>query len=186
MATYNWEELQTEYVTTNTSYRKMAAKYGMHPNTIFNMAKKQGWTDARKQYREKIVTKATDSCATKDAQKLVRLQLAADGLASAIDVALQDKQQLQRHLVHEGNGSERKLVERELQKIDARAARDLAAALKDLTATMRNLYGLPSKQEQDELEIKRQRLELEKQRQFQLPEDIDTGVVVMAEVLCDD
>ena len=54
----DWNAIKTEYITTNTSYRKLAEKYGTTVNAIDLKAKNEGWAEQRKQYNEKTVTKA--------------------------------------------------------------------------------------------------------------------------------
>ena len=54
----DWKKLKTEYITTNTSYRKLCQKYGIPLNTLHHNAKKEKWVELRKQHQNNIVTKA--------------------------------------------------------------------------------------------------------------------------------
>lgn len=38
----DWSKIKTEYITTDTSYRKLAEKYGINKDTIYAKAKKEG------------------------------------------------------------------------------------------------------------------------------------------------
>lgn len=53
----DWQAIKTEYVTTTTSYRKLAQKYGVHYNAIANKAKQEGWISQRNQFCDNTVTK---------------------------------------------------------------------------------------------------------------------------------
>ena len=39
----DWLKIKTEYITTDTSYRKLAEKYGVHYQTICSRSKAEGW-----------------------------------------------------------------------------------------------------------------------------------------------
>ena len=54
----DWKKIKTEYITTNTSYRKLAKNYDIPFNTIQCRAKKEKWVELRKQYQNNIVTKS--------------------------------------------------------------------------------------------------------------------------------
>lgn len=54
----DWKKIKTEYITTNTSYRKLAKKYDIPFNTIQCRAKKEKWVELRNQYQDNIVSKS--------------------------------------------------------------------------------------------------------------------------------
>ena len=54
----DWKKIKTEYITTNTSYRKLAKKYDIPFNTIQCRAKKEKWVELRNQYQDNIVAKS--------------------------------------------------------------------------------------------------------------------------------
>ena len=54
----DWDKLKREYVTSNISYRKLAAKYNIPFNSLFHQASEYKWYDERKQFRDKINAKA--------------------------------------------------------------------------------------------------------------------------------
>lgn len=53
----DWSKIKTEYITTDTSYRKLAEKYGINKDTIYAKAKKEGWPDKRRQFVDRTQTK---------------------------------------------------------------------------------------------------------------------------------
>ena len=46
----DWKAIETEYITTNTSYRKLADKYGIDQATISRKAKKEDWVNKRQHH----------------------------------------------------------------------------------------------------------------------------------------
>lgn len=46
----DWEAIETEYITTSTSYRKLADKYGIDQATIARRAKKDDWVGKRQHH----------------------------------------------------------------------------------------------------------------------------------------
>lgn len=56
----DWKKIKTEYITTNTSYRKLAKKYDIPFNTLQCRAKKEKWVELRKQHQDNIVTKSIE------------------------------------------------------------------------------------------------------------------------------
>lgn len=74
---------------------------------------------------------------------LRRLRRAADRLAAELERASRDKNQLYRYLVTEKNGTNtQEMVEHIHEKADFKAAREMAAAMKELNGLLSDLYGL--------------------------------------------
>lgn len=46
----DWKKIEAEYITTETSYRKLAQKYGLNQATIAQKAKAEDWVSKRKQH----------------------------------------------------------------------------------------------------------------------------------------
>ena len=53
----DWSKIKTEYITTDTSYRKLAEKYGINKDTIYAKARKEKWPEMRRQFLDKTQTK---------------------------------------------------------------------------------------------------------------------------------
>lgn len=85
----NWQEIKTEYITTDTSYRKLAQKYGVHYNAIANRAKQEGWISQRNQYCDSTVTKAVDAISTKQVDRAANLVYVADILLGKVKSLLE-------------------------------------------------------------------------------------------------
>lgn len=84
----DWNKIKTEYITTDTSYRKLAQKYGVHYNAIANRAKQEGWVSQRNQFCDRTVTKAVDVIGEKQVDRAARLQSVADKLLNKIEEAV--------------------------------------------------------------------------------------------------
>ena len=48
----DWKSIKTEYITTDTSYRELSQKYGVHYTNIAKRAKKEDWQQLRQQLRQ--------------------------------------------------------------------------------------------------------------------------------------
>ena len=53
----DWSAIKTEYVTTDTSYRKLCDKYGVSMTEVSRHGKEEEWRKERKKYQEKAYAK---------------------------------------------------------------------------------------------------------------------------------
>ena len=177
VAKVNWEELKTEYITTDISQRKLAAKYGIGAVAISTRSKVEGWVEARKQYKAKTLAKTLEKSSTREANRLARLM---DTTTKAIDVAVkafEDESQFNRYLVDRREAyasplidedgetaiSERSWTEEKVfSKVDTKALKDLTSVLKDLTSLMRDFYNIPTPAQAEAQRIAAERLELDR------------------------
>lgn len=81
----DWSAIKTEYITTDTSYRKLAQKHGVHYNAIANRAKQEGWISQRNQYCDSTVTKAVDAISDKQVDRATKLLSVADLLMEKVE-----------------------------------------------------------------------------------------------------
>lgn len=164
-----WEAIKAEYVTGDISYRKLAEKHGVSFRTLSDRALKQEWPRLRQKHRDDIVRQTVQKTARREssslAAKLVKLQSAADSMAGVIDSVFADTEQFKRHIITTGLGmGATEVSEKVYNKVDAKAIRDLTASIKDLVTIVRNLYDLPTVQEQRAMDIAADRLKLEQQK----------------------
>lgn len=89
----DWNAIKTEYITTDTSYRKLAQKYGIHHNVIYNRSKQEGWIEQREQHRDKTVTKAINKVSDKQADRTARLIHVSDLLLGRVEKLLEDEEE---------------------------------------------------------------------------------------------
>ena len=107
----DWQAIKTEYITTDTSYRKLAQKYGVSYNAIGNRSRQEKWQDLRDQHLSNTMTKTVNAIASQQANRAARLQTVADKLLSKVE-----------RLVDEG----------EELLTDTSTMRDIARVLKDI------------------------------------------------------
>ena len=85
----DWQKIKTEYITTNTSYRKLAQKHGVHYNAVANRAKQEGWISQRNQYCDRTVTKTVNAISNKQVDRAANLISVADQLLEKVKSLLE-------------------------------------------------------------------------------------------------
>ena len=145
----DWQKIKTEYITTDTSYRKLGEKYGIHYKVISERGKTEGWVTLRSQHRDKTLTKALEADSKKTVDRLSRIQTAADRLLDKIEQAITElniqlAKETHKEKVVEYKNPERpdkptKEIVHETEKIlefasiiDRQGLKQIAAALKDI------------------------------------------------------
>ena len=81
----DWQDIKTEYITTKTSFRKLADKHGLNKDTIWKKAKEEGWDDLRRQHIDNIQTKILDADTEQKVDRAVRLMTVADKLLAKVE-----------------------------------------------------------------------------------------------------
>ena len=107
----DWQAIKTEYITTNTSYRKLAQKYGVGLQAICNRSKAEGWIGQRKQHEDKTITKTLDAISSAQAARAARLQTVTDKLLRSVENLLEEHEEL---------------------LVDTQSLRHISATLKDI------------------------------------------------------
>ena len=85
----DWQKIKTEYITTDTSYRKLGEKYGIHYKVISERGKTEGWVTLRSQHRDKTFTKALDRICEKKVDRAARLNSVAELLLERVERLLE-------------------------------------------------------------------------------------------------
>ena len=85
----DWQKIKTEYITTDTSYRKLAEKYGVHYNAIANRSKQEGWISQRNQHCDRTMTKTLDAISDKQVDRAANLISVSDLLLSKVKSLLE-------------------------------------------------------------------------------------------------
>ncbi len=132
-----WKEIKAEYITTDTSYRKLAEKYGIHYKVISERGKDEKWVELRSQHRDKTLTRTLDKISSKQADKLASIDDLADKLLVKLEQAITE---LDRHIiVHkdkvETESGEKTTEYREAVEggiVDRQGLKQIASALKDI------------------------------------------------------
>ena len=86
----DWQAIKTEYITTDTSYRKLAQKYCINVTTIAKTAGSEGWVEQRKQYANETQAKTLEKISQQEANRAARIHTVADKLLNKIE-ALVDR-----------------------------------------------------------------------------------------------
>ena len=105
----DWQAIKTEYITTNTSYRKLAQKHGVNVTNIAKKASAEGWVEQRKQYANETQAKTIEKISQQKANRAAKVQTVADKLLKKIEDMVDSEKPL-----------------------DTKAIRALTAAVKDL------------------------------------------------------
>ena len=105
----DWQAIKTEYITTDTSYRKLAQKYGVNYQAICHRSKDEGWIEQREQYKNKTISKTIEKISQQEANRAAKIHSVADKLLNKIEA-----------MVDSG------------RPLDTKGIRALTAAVKDL------------------------------------------------------
>ena len=105
----DWQAIKTEYITTDTSYRKLAQKYGVSTTQICNVGRDEKWVEQREQFLNKTTAKTLEKISQQEANRAAKIHTVADKLLNKIEA----------------------LVDCE-EPLDTKAIRTLAAAVRDL------------------------------------------------------
>lgn len=73
-----WSKIKHEYVTTDTSYRKLAAKYGVSSTAIAAKSKEEHWLEQREQYLHRTYTTSIEQSVKTDADRIAKQRDLAD------------------------------------------------------------------------------------------------------------
>ena len=90
----DWQKIKTEYITTDTSYRKLAQKYGVNYRTICVRSQQEGWIEQREQHTNKTTTKIINAIGRQQVSRAERLQTVADKLLSKVESLLETDAEL--------------------------------------------------------------------------------------------
>ena len=109
----DWNKIKTEYLTSDTSYRKLAQKYGVNAITIAKKASKEGWVSQRQQQANRTLSKTLTAVSNRQVNRAARLQEVADKLLKKIEAAVDD-------------------YKMEVLLVDRQSLRQITGALKDI------------------------------------------------------
>ena len=109
----DWNKIKTEYLTSDTSYRKLAQKYGVNATTIAKKASKEDWVSQRQQQADRTLSKTLTVVSNRQVNRAVRLQEVADKLVNKIEAAVDD-------------------YNMEVLLVDRQSLRQITGALKDI------------------------------------------------------
>ena len=82
----DWQAIKTEYITTDTSYRKLAQKYGVSHVQIGNVGKEEKWVELRRQHLDSTFAKTVEKISQQEANRAAKIHSVADKLLQKIEV----------------------------------------------------------------------------------------------------
>ena len=85
----DWNKIKTEYVTTDTSYRKLSLKYKITSIQIANHSKAEGWVEQRKQYLKKTYAKTLTALSDAQARRVSRIMTITDKILDKLEKSLE-------------------------------------------------------------------------------------------------
>ncbi|MBQ3215364.1 MAG: hypothetical protein IJB11_04510 [Oscillospiraceae bacterium] len=174
----DWQKIKTEYITTDTSYRKLAHKYGIRVATIGQRARDEKWVAERERYRNETVSKTIAIISDQQAEKMARIEGITDKLLTKLEQAVEelDLEIIKRKTKLEEEGLEVTTETMEAKEggiIDRAGLRQLTAALKDL----KEIQMIKSELDRREQEARIANL----QRQAEKDEKKDNKITVVLE-----
>jgi transcriptional regulator of heat shock response len=89
----DWQAIKTEYITTDTSYRKLAQKHGIGYQAICHRSKEEGWLAMREQHKNNTTTKTLEKISQQEANRAAKIHTVADKLLLKIE-ALVDRPEM--------------------------------------------------------------------------------------------
>lgn len=105
----DWQAIKTEYITTDTSYRKLSQKYGVGYQAICHKSREEGWIAMREQHKNNTTMKTLEKISQQEANRAAKIHSVADKLLNKIEA-----------MVESG------------KPLDTKGIRALTAAVKDL------------------------------------------------------
>ena len=187
--TYDWDKIRTEYITSDLSLKDISEKYGVQQRLVNTKSAEQGWVDQRKKYNAKVVEKAVNKVATKRANQLAKELAIADNISNVLKKALDDAEQFNRYIIDTTtrvDGTEiRTSEEKTFKKVDMRALKDAAAALRLVEEMKRSMAGIlrveeinRNRREEKRLKLEEEKLQLQKEQTEARKPDTDIKVVI--------
>ena len=84
MKQINWDDIRNEYISTDISYRSLAAKYGVNYQAIYKKSKAEKWSEKKETRRNKSITKTIEKTSDMAAERAANLMTATDMVLHAI------------------------------------------------------------------------------------------------------
>ena len=116
-----------EYITTDTSYRKLAQKYGVSVTQICNVGRDEKWVELREQHLNDTYSRTLEKITKQEVNRAAKIQSVADKLLLKIE----------------------RMVDQE-ESLSEKGIRALTAAVKDL----KEIQGVRSELDKQEQEAR--------------------------------
>lgn len=160
----NWKKIETEYITTDISQRRLAEKYGVSYNTIKQKSAVGGWVAQKHEHHRKVTAKVRDAIAGEQARDMVDLIDCVDKHIELMKKVYEDEEQFRRHLVEREDDDGKRVEEKIFRKYDTKAMRDCTLQLEKIIGMYRDVHELPNLQQRESQRIAAERLEMDKKK----------------------
>lgn len=140
-----WEQIRSEYITTDTSYRILAEKYGISYARLQGVAHDNGWQKDKDAFKNKLLDKSLDIICDEQAHRIARAVAIGDKMLEKVEESLEQIDMVlcrttmtKRTYKKDEEGNTSDITETsedfDLKKvaIDRAGLRQLSAVLKDL------------------------------------------------------
>ena len=143
----DWRKMRIEYVKGNTTYKKLAEKYGISESYIRKRASKEEWRKKRSDLDTKVEQKVLERVCDARAREFELIAQVNDRMDDVLD-----------HLLDFiGNQPAQKYD-------DLRGVESLTKAIAQVVETKRNLYNLPSEVDKAKIAALKEKGKLDRQR----------------------
>lgn len=166
----DWQAIKAEYITTDTSYRKLAQKYGISHVQIGNVGRDEKWVELRRRHLDKTLAKSIEKIGTKQADKMARIDSLTDKLLTKLEKAV-DELDLEIIVIKDktvtstGERTEESKIARAGGIVDRAGLKQLTAALKDIKEVKMLKTELDRQEQEARIEKLRREAEPEKGRE---------------------
>ena len=153
----DWQAIKTEYITTDTSYRKLAQKFGVNATNIAKRAGKEKWVEERKKNASKTLSKTLNTISNKQADRAAKLIGVSDLLLDKVKSLLETDEEL---------------------LVDTSIMKDVSVILKNL----KDIQMIRSEADLREQEARIEKLRADAAANRNDDDDDETGVILMPPV----
>lgn len=156
----DWLSIETEYITSDISLRKIADKYDVSFATVRHRSKTEEWVKKRKEYKHNIVTASTQNSACKEIDRLNKLQ----NCSNKLDELLSN------------------FIDTSGKTLSAMDLNFLTRSLKDAVNIKRDVYNVLTTAQEEKMRIDNEKLKLEQQKAQADKVDNNITVVFKGEI----
>lgn len=142
----DWDIIKAEYLTTDTSYRKLSKKYNISLSQVALKAKQENWVKQKNDKSEQIGAIAISNSTDEKIDEINDLISLNNRLIKLVDRKIKG---------YETTGN---------LGPDVKSIKGLADTISGLTANVRNLKGIPTQAEKEAQKIAAGRLEIERKK----------------------
>lgn len=90
VSSQEWEKIKTEYITTDTSYRKLSDKYGVGYTRLQKRGFDEDWQAEREAYKEKLLKKSVELICDEEANSIARAIRIGNAILDKVEESLKD------------------------------------------------------------------------------------------------